>query len=95
MAHTLKTLTKNLLSKKTFDQVSYYGTLCGSIQRHTTTLDQLKGNPAKYMALPIQVEKQYYLYLGCVWSFSIVTESAHGYQIGEIIKAGWQKVENK
>lgn len=91
MALTFKQLSENLISRRTFDQVSYYGTLCGEPVRKMGTLDSYKGG--EYMPLPIKVETQFYYYLSRVWKFVIVTESAHGYQVGEIIKASWQNVQ--
>lgn len=92
MPRTLTQLKKDLLSQTTFNQVSYYGTICGEIKRRTSSIDSYKGG--NYLALPIQVETQYYYYLSHVWKFVIVTESAHGYSIGEVIKASTTLVKN-
>ena len=85
MPMTATQLTKNLASRQTFNQVSYYGTLAGEPVRRTTQIDSYKGKD--HLFLNMQVETQYYFYLHRVWKFSIVTESAHGFQIGDIIKA--------
>ncbi len=90
MALNLKALTKNMLSKRTFDQVSYYGTFCGEIKTSHRFITH--GKPGLEY---VKVVKQYYYYLDKLWAFTIIDEHNHPLcRWGDLQKASWESVEN-
>lgn len=91
MALNTKQLTSNMLSQRTFNQVSHFGIFCGEVE-YNKKMDiwAKEGHHGEYVA----VRKQFYYYLGRLWHFTLINQEWRGRRPGDLTAAGWHVVED-